>query len=98
MGVELFDDALLPALAAIILAVALLLYVWAIVGAYRAAADGWNSMDRDVRLVFLLTVPLFRGAVKVLLWVDRIFYTPTSEKMTARGSDTQRNLSGSAAA
>ncbi len=96
MGVELFDDALLPALAAIILAVALLLYVWAIVGAYRAAAG--NSMDRDVRLVFLLTVPLFRGAVKVLLWVDRIFYTPTSEKMTARGSDTQRNLSGSAAA
>jgi hypothetical protein len=36
-------------------------------------------MDRDVRLVFLLVVPLFRGGIQVLLWVDRLFYTPTSE-------------------
>ena len=94
---ELFDDALLPALAASIVAFLLLLYVWGIVGAYRAAGDGWKAMDRDVRLVFLLAVPLFRGGIQVLLWVDKLFYTPKAEKMTARGSDAQRNTPGSAA-
>jgi hypothetical protein len=84
---ELFDDALLPALTASIVAFLLLLYVWGIVGAYRAAGDGWKTMDRDVRLVFLLAVPLFRGGIQVLLWLDRLFYIPKAEKMTARGSD-----------
>ena len=39
----------------------LLLYVRGIIRAYRAAGTGWNRMDRDVRVVFLLAVPLFRG-------------------------------------
>jgi hypothetical protein len=90
---ELFDDALLPALTASIVAFLLLLYVWGIVGAYRAAGDGWKTMDRDVRLVFLLVVPRFRGGIQILLWVDRLFYTPKA----ARCSDAQRNPPGSAA-
>jgi hypothetical protein len=94
---ELFDDAMLPALAASIVVFLLLLYVWGIVGAYRAAGDGWKTMDRDVRLVFLLAVPLFRAGIQVLLWVDRLFYTPKVEKITARGSDAQRDTSGSTA-
>ena len=85
------DDTLLPPVAASIVVFLLLLYVWGIVGAYRAAGDGWKTMDRDARLVFLLAVPLFRGGILVLLWVDRLFYTPKAEKMTGRGSDAQPN-------
>lgn len=75
---ELFG-ALLPALAATIIAFLFLLYVRGIVHAYRAAGEGWKTMDRDVRLVFLLVVPLFRGGIQVLLLADRLFYTPKSE-------------------
>jgi hypothetical protein len=37
-------------------------------------------MDRDVRLVFLLAVPLFRVGIQVLLWIDKLFYTPTLKR------------------
>jgi hypothetical protein len=76
MDEALFGDALLPALVATVVVFLLLLYVWGIVGAYRAAGHGWKSMDRDVRLVFPLAVPLIRGGIWVLLCVDRLFYTP----------------------
>lgn len=56
----------------------LLLYLWGVLRAYRAAGDTWKAMDRDVRLVFLLTVPLFRAAIQLLLWLDKLFYTPPS--------------------
>jgi cytochrome bd-type quinol oxidase subunit 2 len=74
------EDALLPALAASALLFLVLLYVRGIVRAYRAAGESWKAMDRDVRLVFLLAVPLFRGGIKVLLWMDSLFYTPSSER------------------
>ena len=51
-------------------------------------------MDRDVRLVFLLAVPLFRGGIQVLLLIDRLFYAPKTEIMTRRGGDTSRNTRG----
>ena len=49
--------------------------------AYRAAGDGWKRMDRDVRMVFLFAVPLFRGGIKLFLLADRLFYTPKFERM-----------------
>jgi hypothetical protein len=76
---EPIDGSLLPVLGVSILACLLLLYVRGILQAYRAAGDGWRTMDRDVRFVFLLVVPLFRGGIQVLLWIDRLFYTPKSE-------------------
>jgi hypothetical protein len=42
---------------------ALLLYLRGMVRAYRTAGAGWKCMDRDVRVVFLLAVPLFRGGI-----------------------------------
>ena len=56
-----------------------LLYVRGMVRAYRAAGTGWNRMDRDVRVVFLLAVPLFRGGIRLFLWADRLYYTPKVE-------------------
>ena len=85
---ELFDVSLLRVLAASILVFLLLLYAWGIVRAYRAAGDSWKTMDRDVRLVFLLAVPLFRGAIKVLLCIDRLFYNPRSAAMTRNADAT----------
>ena len=73
---------ILPALLFSVVGVLMLLYVRGMVRAYRAAGDGWRSMDRDVRLVFLLAVPLFRGAIKILLLADKIFYTPKVEATT----------------
>ena len=52
--------------------------------AYRAAGEGWRSMDRDVKLVFLLAVPIFRGAIKILLLADKVFYTPKVEAITKK--------------
>lgn len=77
-----FSDALIPALAVGILAL-LTLYLRGMVGAYRAAGVSWKTMDRDVRTVFLLAVPLFRGGIYLLIWIDRLFYTPKTEA-TAR--------------
>lgn len=50
------------------------LYVFGMVAAYRAAGGGWSQMDRDVKLVYLLAVPLFQAGVRLLLWVDRLFF------------------------
>ena len=72
-------DNILPALLFSVVGVLMLLYIRGMVRAYRAAGDGWRSMDRDVRLVFLLAVPLFRGAIKVLLLADKVLYTPKVE-------------------
>jgi hypothetical protein len=94
---ELSVGSLLPVVGASILAGLLLLYVRGIVQAYRAAGDGWRTMDRDVRFVFLLVVPLFRGGIQVLLWVDRLFYIPKAEKMTGRGGAAQLHTRDSAA-
>ena len=76
---------LLPALFLSFVTLLLLLYVRGMVRAYRAAGDGWKRMDRDVRMVFLFAVPLFRGGIKVFLWADRLFYTPKIERMTLGG-------------
>jgi hypothetical protein len=72
----------LPALLASLVLLLLLLYMRGMVRAYRAAGAGWWSMDRDVRIVFLLAVPLFRGVITVFVLADRVFYTPKVELMT----------------
>ena len=71
------SDALFSALAVSNFAL-LALYLRGMVGAYRAAGDSWKTMDRDVRIVFLLAVPLFRGGIYVLMWIDRLLYAPTT--------------------
>jgi hypothetical protein len=75
-------EAICPALLVSLLGLLALLYVRAMVLAYRAAGADWQRMDRDVRIVFLLAAPLFRGAIKLLLLADRILYTPKIETMT----------------
>jgi hypothetical protein len=85
---------LLAVLAASILVFLVVLYLLGIVRAYRAARESWKTMDRDVRLVFLLAVPLFRGGIQLLLLVDKLFYSPKTEKMTGRRVDTSRNTRG----
>jgi len=74
-------DYLLPALPFSLLVVLLLIYLRGMVRAYRAAGDGWKSMDHDVRVVFLVAVPLFRGGIKAFMLADRMFYTPKAELM-----------------
>jgi uncharacterized membrane protein YphA (DoxX/SURF4 family) len=56
----------------------LAVYGWGVLRAYQAAAQDWNGMDRDVRLVFIFVVPIFRGAVRLLLLADSLFYNPRS--------------------
>ena len=75
-------DNVLPALLLSFIMLLLLLYLRGMVRAYRAAGDGWKRMDRDVRMVFLFAVPLFRGGIRLFLWADRLFYTPSVERMT----------------
>ena len=75
-------DNLLPVLLLSFVTLLLLLYVRGMVRVYRAAGDGWKRMDRDVRMVFLFAVPLFRGGIKVFLLADKLFYTPKVERMT----------------
>ena len=75
---------LLPALIFGLVGVLTLLYVRGMMRAYRAAGEGWRSMDRDVKLVFLLAVPIFRGAIKILLLADKVFYTPKVEAITKK--------------
>ena len=76
---------LLPSLLLSFITLLLLLYVRGMVRAYRAAGDDWKRMDRDVRTVFLFAVPLFRGGIKLVLWADRLFYTPTIETLIGSG-------------
>ena len=73
---------ILPALLVSLAGLLMLLYMRGMVRAYRATGDDWQRMDCDVRIVFLFAVPLFRGAIKVLLLADRVFYTPKVEVMT----------------
>lgn len=75
---------LLPALIFGLVGVLTLLYVRGMMRAYRAAGEGWRSMDRDVKLVFFLAVPIFRGAIKILLLADKVFYTPKVEAITKK--------------
>jgi hypothetical protein len=70
------SDTLLPVFYASLVVLLLLLYGRGMMRAYRAAGEGWRKMDRDVQIVFLFGVPLFRGAIKVLLLADRLFYHP----------------------
>jgi hypothetical protein len=79
-------DNLLPVLLLSFVTLLLLLYLRGMARAYRAAGDAWKGMDRDVRMVFLLAVPLFRGGIKVFLWADRLFYTPKVERMRPEAS------------
>lgn len=72
------DEALLAAVP-VSLVLFVLLYLRGIVRAYRASGESWKTMDRDVRLVYLLAVPLFRGGIKVLLLLDKLFYMPKGE-------------------
>jgi hypothetical protein len=76
------QERFLPAIIASLVGLLMLLYMRGMVRAYRAAGDDWPGMDRDVRVVFLIAVPLFRGAIKVLVLADRVFYTPKVEAMT----------------
>jgi hypothetical protein len=71
----------LPALPFSLLVVLLLIYLRGMVRAYCAAGDGWKRMDRDVRMVFLFAVPLFRGSINILVLADKLFYTPRAELM-----------------
>jgi hypothetical protein len=82
----LWIGSVVPVLGTSVLVFLLLIYAWGIVGAYLAAGDTGKSMDRDVKVVFLLAVPLFRGGIRVLLWIDRLFYTPKTETMGSSGS------------
>jgi hypothetical protein len=79
-------DNLLPVLLLSLVTLLLLLYVRGMARAYRAAGDAWKGMDRDVRMVFLFAVPLFRGGIKLFLWADRLFYTPKVERMRPEAS------------
>jgi hypothetical protein len=79
-------DNLLPVLLLSLVSLLLLLYVRGMARAYRAAGDAWKGMDRDVRMVFLFAVPLFRGGIKVFLWADRLFYTPKVERTRPEAS------------
>jgi hypothetical protein len=83
-----FSDATLAGLVVSIL-VLLALYVRGMIGAYRAAGDSWKTMDRDVRMVFLLAVPLFRGGIFLLMWIDRLFYAPKSVATASGGSSSR---------
>jgi cytochrome bd-type quinol oxidase subunit 2 len=67
---------LLTALPISILVLLALLYVRGVVRAYLAAGENWKRMDHDVRLVFILIVPLFRAGVTLLMCADRLFYRP----------------------
>ena len=87
---KMVADDLLPALLLSFVTLLLLLYVRGMVRAYRAAGDDWKRMDRDVRMVFLFAVPLFRGGIKVFLWADRLFYTPKVERMRPEASKRGR--------
>ena len=79
-------DNLLPVLLLSFVTLLLLLYVRGMVRAYRAAGDGWKRMDRDVRMVFLFAVPLFRGGIKLFLCADSLLYTPKVERMRPEAS------------
>jgi hypothetical protein len=70
-------NACFAALAVSVLAL-LALYLRGMVSAYRAAGDSWKTMDPDVRMVFILAAPLFRGGINLLMWIDRLFYAPKS--------------------
>lgn len=72
------SDNLLAALPLSIIIMLLLLYARGMYRAYRAAGDDWGKMDRDVRLVFLFAVPVFRGGIKVFILADRLFYRPSA--------------------
>ena len=78
-------DNVVPVLLPSFVILLLLLYLRGMARAYRAAGDTWKGMDRDVRMVFLFAVPLFRGGIKLFLWADRLFYTPKVERMTPGG-------------
>ncbi len=71
------SDRLLTALPISIFVVLALLYLSGVARAYLAAGERWKTMDRDVKMVFLLVVPLFRAGVAVLMVADWIFYRPT---------------------
>jgi energy-converting hydrogenase Eha subunit G len=82
---------ILPGLVASLVVLLVFVYVRGILRAYRAAGADWAKMDRDVKMVFLLAVPLFRGAIKVLVLADQVFYTPKVEAMTRGISVTPGN-------
>lgn len=77
-------DYLFPALPFALVIILLFIYLRGMLRAYRAAADGWKSMDHDVRVVFLLAVPLFRGGIKTFMLADRLFYRPKAEFVKGR--------------
>jgi hypothetical protein len=63
-----------------VVALLLALYVRGVLRTYREARGGGKTIDRDVLVVLLLVVPLFRGAVRVLFWMDRLFFKPKVER------------------
>ena len=60
-----------------------ILYVSEMIAAYHAAGRNWSRMAVDVRLVYLVTEPIFQAGVRVLLFVDRLFYRPDRENNRA---------------
>lgn len=77
------------------LALLALLYVVGVARAYRAAGPAWSQMDRDVRLVFLLTAPLFRAGVALFIAADRLFYRPRPYDQQAQGNAARTAVSSS---
>ena len=57
------------------------LNVVGMVRAYRAGGAGWKNMDRDVKVVFLLVLPIVRCAGTALLLADRLLYRPKTERI-----------------
>ena len=74
-------DKIVTAVIVSFVALLTVLYMTAIARTYREARGGWKNIDRDVLVVLLLVVPLFRAAIRALLWVDRLFYTPKVERI-----------------
>ena len=73
------SDRLLTALPISIVISLALLYLTGVARAYLAAGERWKTMDRDVKVVFLLAVPLFRAGVALLMVADWIFYRPSRD-------------------
>lgn len=80
------SDNLLAALPLSVVVMLSYLYIRGMYRAYRAAGDDWGRMDRDVRVVFLFAVPVFRGAVRLLMMADRIFYRPKTQRQFPAGT------------
>ncbi len=68
----------------LIISLLAILYVSEMIAAYRAAGRDWSRMAVDVRLVYLLSAPIFQAGVRLLLLLDKLFYRPDRQRSTPR--------------